>query len=1079
MIVDNITIDGTEIDLSSGDLTIDVAGDIILDADGGDWRFKDAGTSILEISNVSSSAALYSAVSDADMLFKGNDGGSAITALTLDMSAAGEATFNDDINLGDSKRLRMGAGGDFEVFHDGSNNYIKGASSDQDLIFQGVDGGSAITALTLDMSEAGAATFNSTVQATALTLGDNSTSEIPIAFASSSTDFAVGANGNNFILAQSTGDLDSNALFTVTNTGNVGIGTSSPDSTLHVHAASAGSVTALSGTNLTVEGNANNYLSLLSPDANLSALVYGSPSSTNNASINSSYNSGSPYLNFNTGGSEAMRIDSSGNLGVGTTSTTSIRLQAVTPTANHVAAQIENSNTADSFGLVVKGGNDANDYTADFRKRDNTNIMRIRGDGNVGIGSTTPTFATGSGLEIQRTTATATLRLEYTGSNGYEISAEQTQVTYNSVSSLPHVFEIGSTEKMRLDSSGNLGIGTSSPAYKLSLVDTTQVGTTIQLFRTGSAAGSMFINSGLAFGADGGNGDTQRMVISSSTGNVGIGTTSPGRLLEVNTNGEAFIRIRSSDSGNAGLEFGDQSDSVQGAIFMNASDNSLRFNGFDNSEVMRIDSSGNVGIGTTSPSQKLSVVGNIASTGVATPEIELVPTGSVGNADIRFDGTTLDIRSNSASASLLLSTASTERVRIDSSGEITFKANAGSVSHVFAYNEDGGEIKLADNTGSTGTLIDQSLNSTRVLELINGSNLALGLGSSNTTGNILFYKAGFSEAARIDSSGNLFIGRTSSGNTGLGHSIRGGDSAIFSRDATGETVQIGRNADAGDLVRFYANGTQIGSIGTVSGLLGIGSGDSILAFDATGNAMYPMSSQTGGASDGLLDLGSSLRRFKDFYLAGDITQAIASGAGGDTFISAITGVSNGYQITIDASNNQTYKWHNASTQTMTLNSAGELLVGTTSVDDSNDAQIGNHFAYPKTGMEFKSNSALAHFAATFRNTNGLVGSISTTGSATAFNTSSDQRLKENIVDAPSASDDIDAIQVRSFDWKGDGSHQKYGMVAQELVTVAPSAVSQPEDPEEMMGVDYSKLVPMMLKEIQQLRARVAQLEGDN
>ena len=53
------------------------------------------------------------------------------------------------------------------------------------------------------------------------------------------------------------------------------------------------------------------------------------------------------------------------------------------------------------------------------------------------------------------------------------------------------------------------------------------------------------------------------------------------------------------------------------------------------------------------------------------------------------------------------------------------------------------------------------------------------------------------------------------------------------------------------------------------------------------------------------------------------------------------------------------------------------------------------------------------------------------------------------------------------------------MVAQELQAVAPEAVSAPEDPEEMMGVDYSKLVPMMLKEIQSLRARVAQLEGAN
>lgn len=49
VVVDNITIDGTEIDLSSGDLTLDVASDIILDSDAANWRFKDAGTSILEI----------------------------------------------------------------------------------------------------------------------------------------------------------------------------------------------------------------------------------------------------------------------------------------------------------------------------------------------------------------------------------------------------------------------------------------------------------------------------------------------------------------------------------------------------------------------------------------------------------------------------------------------------------------------------------------------------------------------------------------------------------------------------------------------------------------------------------------------------------------------------------------------------------------------------------------------------------------------------------------------------------------------------------------------------------------------
>ena len=94
--IDNMTINGAQIDISSGDLTVDVVGDIILDADGADILFKDGGTHWLNFAN-SSGANITSMVSDADILFRGNDGGSIITALTLDMSAAGAATFNDKI----------------------------------------------------------------------------------------------------------------------------------------------------------------------------------------------------------------------------------------------------------------------------------------------------------------------------------------------------------------------------------------------------------------------------------------------------------------------------------------------------------------------------------------------------------------------------------------------------------------------------------------------------------------------------------------------------------------------------------------------------------------------------------------------------------------------------------------------------------------------------------------------------------------------------------------------------------------------------------------------------------------------
>lgn len=102
-----------------------------------------------------------------------------------------------------------------------------------------------------------------------------------------------------------------------------------------------------------------------------------------------------------------------------------------------------------------------------------------------------------------------------------------------------------------------------------------------------------------------------------------------------------------------------------------------------------------------------------------------------------------------------------------------------------------------------------------------------------------------------------------------------------------------------------------------------------------------------------------------------------------------------------------------------------------------------------------------------------VGSISTNGSVTAYNTSSDARLKDNIADASIDSGAvIDAVQVRSWTWKSDGTIG-LGFVAQELQKVAPEAVA--DGP--WLGVDASKLLPYVIRELQSLRRRVAELEG--
>ena len=95
--IDNINIDGTTIALSSGDLTLDAAGDINLDADGADINLKDGGTAIGRLGFENGDLNIASSQQDYDIKLKGNDGGSIITALALDMSAAGAATFNSSV----------------------------------------------------------------------------------------------------------------------------------------------------------------------------------------------------------------------------------------------------------------------------------------------------------------------------------------------------------------------------------------------------------------------------------------------------------------------------------------------------------------------------------------------------------------------------------------------------------------------------------------------------------------------------------------------------------------------------------------------------------------------------------------------------------------------------------------------------------------------------------------------------------------------------------------------------------------------------------------------------------------------
>jgi hypothetical protein len=445
---------------------------------------------------------------------------------------------------------------------------------------------------------------------------------------------------------------------------------------------------------------------------------------------------------------------------------------------------------------------------------------------------------------------------------------------------------------------------------------------------------------------------------------------------------------------------------------------------------------------------------------------------TTSNQDMLFKGnddgvniTALTLDMSNAGAATFNSTVTSTGLTVSSTGATTATIEAGgggdAVLDIKAAEASGGEsiIRFSDSVSGVG-FITYAQN--------DGGSDYMRFGTASA------------ERMRIDASGTLNLGTTENvfgGADRYGYNFYANGQFNQSIDGTGGAVAqyINRENADGAFTEFYKDRVKVGSIGTTGGDIYVGTGDTTIRFSDGGDQIRPATA-TGANRDAAVDLGKSDARFKDLYLSGSANAGtVKAQTSGGYFLTEST--TNAFSITSNGANGYlaiTDEFN--SSERLRIDQSGNLLFNTTS-------------NYSSSKMTFEYNSA-SNFGITVRDSGSattaghfnfikggsVVGTIQSTSSATAYNTSSDQRLKDNIVDAPSASDDIDAIQVRSFDWKVDGSHQKYGMVAQELNTVAPEAVSTPEDSEEMMGVDYSKLVPMLVKEIQSLRARVAQLE---
>ena len=195
------------------------------------------------------------------------------------------------------------------------------------------------------------------------------------------------------------------------------------------------------------------------------------------------------------------------------------------------------------------------------------------------------------------------------------------------------------------------------------------------------------------------------------------------------------------------------------------------------------------------------------------------------------------------------------------------------------------------------------------------------------------------------------------------------------------------------------------------------------------------------------------------------------------------------------------------TTAMTIGNDGNVLVGTTSTPNGTSVYgsgfITSNFARKQLHMATNSTNNLFHIR--FYNPNGSVGDIRTNGSSTAYNTSSDYRLKENVTPMSGATAAVKLLKPCNFDWIAGGNVN--GFLAHELAEVVPEAVSGTKDAmmdeeyevtpavvddegnettaavmgtrsvPDMQGIDQAKLVPLLTATIQELIARIEALEN--
>ena len=640
---------------------------------------------------------------------------------------------------------------------------------------------------------------------------------------------------------------------------------------------------------------------------------------------------------------------------------------------------------------------------------------------------------------------------------------------------------------LTLDSSGNLILGAANPNFQGSS-------------STGSA--TLINNSGGAFvrvygGSHASKANFTEFINGSSTstfdsaGNLGLGVTpsawSTGKGLEVGFAGSGVYSYSQTDTEflsnayyNSGYKFGGSGKAMMYAMgtagsgihsWYTSTASGTAGNAITFTQAMTLDASGNLGIGTTSPSTYGKLAVNSTAAGGANVAITKENSGTANQ-----NGQVLYFNNSHAAA--------TGRNANVVAGQIIWQFSQ-PTSGALQY---AGEIAvLSDSQGGASSASSLNLYSSGGLGLtINSAGNTVIAGAMSATGTLSGGTSGtaysFSGSApagslTLNSSGSLEVSSTAASNT-----VSVG---VTNTDATGFSILQLRNTGASG--RTY----QIGVGGNTSGQNG-----NLYIYDATAAAVRAVIDSSGNLGIGATSAGNKLQISNAGANGLEVDVNVASGT--ESKIISINRTSSDYTpLRYDAAS---HKFLISGGEQMRLDSSGNLLVGGTTQTDKGVLTVYNNatsfasvqaFAYLKgtqagdvsmPGLfiaKYDNNSTSSQILVRFSMNNAANGQGQIVGDgagAAAFGSHSDSRLKENIVDLANQLNNILALRPVEFDYiESEGGGHQIGFIAQEMQEVYPDVVGA-RDPDSMLTITgWSKTEARLVKAIQEQQALITQL----